>query len=98
MPRLSSSDQAGFLDGIAVAAIARKLSFIRVLRKDTHDPVLLLCTEFLSDNKVQLIPVAELIVGTDLDERYIFPEETRELIDGHQRPGIDVGIPGFDTL
>ena len=98
MPKLSRSDETGLLDGIAVAAMMKKLALIRVLRKDTHDPVLLLCTEFVSGHSTQLIPIAEVTIGTDLDERYIFPEELQSLLGDPQRPGIDVGIPGFDTL
>ena len=95
---LSSADEDGLLDGIRAAAAAKKLSLIRVMNKETYDPVLLLCSEFLTARGTQLVPIAEMIVGTNLDERYVFPDEIKALVAPQESPDIEVGISGVDKL
>lgn len=95
---LSIADETGLLDGIAAASAAKKLSLVRVMSKDTHNPVLLLCSEFSTSRGVQLVPIAEMIVGTDLDARYAFPDEVKALVDTETPCDIEVGISGFDKL
>lgn len=95
---LSIDDENGMLDGINAAATDRRLSLIRAINRETGDGALLLCCTFNHGRKTQIVPIAEIIVGKDLDV-YQFPEEVRELISGPQPSGdIEVGIPGFDTL
>lgn len=95
---LSTNDIPGILDGIKAASADNRLSIIHALNRETGDPVLLLTCTF-GDKKPVMVPIAEIIVGRDMDI-YQLPDELRDLLQpaAATSPLLEVGIPGYDTL
>lgn len=89
---LTDNDRT-LLDGLILYAEQNKLSIIQAVKRDTGEPVALLCAVIGEDRKrAQTIPIAELIVNRDVNVDYVLMPDV-----GMTAPDpLDVGEPGVD--
>lgn len=71
-----TQDQRDTLDGILLFAEQNALTLLAAKNKATGKDTALLCCPHVVDGSVKLVPVAEIILGDDINARYIVADKT----------------------
>jgi hypothetical protein len=76
-----TDDEKVLLDGLVLHAQRGTVSIIKAIKQDSGDEVALLCVVLGEDSThAQTVPIAEIIVGRDIDSEYhiIAPDDPLE--------------------
>jgi len=91
-----TEDDKAVLDGILLHAEKNMLALIHATRRETGEEVILLCCNEVNGNALRIVPVAEIVLGVDIGETYVLPDELAAIAKPFNSKALEVGTSGVD--